>query len=219
MELSELLGIRGGVTAVIGSGGKTSLIEQLAGELRRHGTVLILTTTKMWLPVSKPVCCTLQEAKSALRNRGLAYLGKKDTRLGKLLPPEADGWEDLAEYVLAESDGAAGLPLKAHAPWEPVLPNKRTQVVSVVGASGIGKPILSAVHRPEIFSRLCGAEISDPAVPERIARVLTEENFSDRVFINQADAVDPEDAARLANLLPWPVALGSLKNGTWEKIQ
>ena len=219
MELSELLGVRRGVTAIIGSGGKTSLIEQLAKELRRYGTVLILTTTKMWLPDSEAVSCTAQEAESALREQGIAYLGRKDTELGKLLSPAFSGWETLADYILTESDGAAGLPLQAHAPWEPVLPSKRTQVISVVGASCIGKPILSAVHRPEIFSRLCGSKGSDPATPERISQVLKEENLGDRVFINQVDAADPEETARLANLLPWPTVLGSLKNRTWEKIQ
>ena len=45
MELWELLGIRPGLTAVIGSGGKTSLLRVLAQELSRHGTVLLSTTT------------------------------------------------------------------------------------------------------------------------------------------------------------------------------
>lgn len=38
MELWELLGIRPGLTAVIGSGGKTSLLRVLAQELSHRGT-------------------------------------------------------------------------------------------------------------------------------------------------------------------------------------
>ena len=45
--LCDVLEIGKGVTAVIGSGGKTSLIEQLAQELQSRGTVLICTTTKI----------------------------------------------------------------------------------------------------------------------------------------------------------------------------
>ena len=37
MELWELLGIRPGLTAVIGSGGKTSLLRVLAQELSHRG--------------------------------------------------------------------------------------------------------------------------------------------------------------------------------------
>ena len=39
MELWELLGIRPGLTAVIGSGGKTSLLRVLAQELSHRGLV------------------------------------------------------------------------------------------------------------------------------------------------------------------------------------
>ena len=158
MELWELLAIRCGVTAVIGSGGKTGLMEQLASELRQRGTVLLCTTTKMWLPSPEMISTSAREAKKALGERGFTYLGRKDESLGKLLPPDFSGWETMADFMLVEADGAAGRPLKAHAPWEPVLPEGRKQTICVVGASGIGKPISLAAHRPEIFSRLCGAE-------------------------------------------------------------
>ena len=41
--LWKLLGVTQGLTAVIGSGGKTSLLYELAGELRPCGTVLLLS--------------------------------------------------------------------------------------------------------------------------------------------------------------------------------
>ena len=44
-QLWELLGIGKGLTAVMGSGGKTSLLYELAEELRPYGTVLLATTT------------------------------------------------------------------------------------------------------------------------------------------------------------------------------
>ena len=40
-RLWELLGIEKGLTAVMGSGGKTSLLYELAEELRQRGTVLL----------------------------------------------------------------------------------------------------------------------------------------------------------------------------------
>ena len=43
--LWKLLGVTQGLTAVIGSGGKTSLLYELAEELRPCGTVLLATTT------------------------------------------------------------------------------------------------------------------------------------------------------------------------------
>ena len=50
MELRELLEIGPGLTALIGGGGKTTLMYHLASELRQQGTVLVCTTTKIWPP-------------------------------------------------------------------------------------------------------------------------------------------------------------------------
>ena len=47
MTLSQLLDIRPGVTAVIGGGGKTTLLRTLGEELAGRHTVLLCTTTKI----------------------------------------------------------------------------------------------------------------------------------------------------------------------------
>ena len=56
MELRELLEIGPGLTALIGGGGKTTLMYHLAAELRQQGTVLVCTTTKIWPPAHLRVC-------------------------------------------------------------------------------------------------------------------------------------------------------------------
>ena len=53
-ELWKILGVTKGVTAVIGSGGKTSLLYELAEELRSYGTVLLATTTHIMRPPQYP---------------------------------------------------------------------------------------------------------------------------------------------------------------------
>ena len=45
MKLAPLLQVGRGVTAIIGGGGKTTLMETLAGELSKKGKVIITTTT------------------------------------------------------------------------------------------------------------------------------------------------------------------------------
>ena len=49
-KLCDLLDIRPGITALIGGGGKTTLMYHLARELRARGTVAVTTTTKIWPP-------------------------------------------------------------------------------------------------------------------------------------------------------------------------
>ena len=63
MELWKLLDIRPGLTAVIGSGGKTSLLPVLAQELSRRGSVLLATTTH----IMRPDWCSFAETEAALR--------------------------------------------------------------------------------------------------------------------------------------------------------
>ena len=214
--LCDVLEIGKGVTAVVGSGGKTSLIEQLAQELQSRGSVLICTTTKMWRPEADAVLCrTKEETIAALKSGKITYVGEVNEQ-NKLIPPAFDGWWLLADFVLVEADGSAGLPLKAHAEWEPVLPPACGKVICVVGASGIGKPIQTVAHRPERFAALCGKKVTDTVEEADIAAVLSAEKCYDVVFINQADIV-PTDT--LAALLTCPVAVGSVQRKEWKRVK
>ena len=65
-ELWKILGVTKGLTAVIGSGGKTSLLYELAEELRPCGTVLLATTTHIMRPPQYPFVQTPEELAAAL---------------------------------------------------------------------------------------------------------------------------------------------------------
>ena len=71
MELRELLEIGPGLTALIGGGGKTTLMYHLASELRQQGTVLVCTTTKIWPPAHLRVCTEEGTLREELRRRGV----------------------------------------------------------------------------------------------------------------------------------------------------
>lgn len=118
--------------------------------------------------------------------------------------------------ALVEADGSRGLPLKAHLPHEPVIPACAAQTVLLAGASGFGRPIREAVHRPERYCALSGASPGDTATPRNLAAVLAAERLGDQVFVNQADTAEALTlAGELAALLPWPVCAGSLQRGKW----
>ena len=145
--------------------------------------------------------------------------GELDPETGKLSSP-AEPLDQLAQrfdYVLAEADGSKRLPLKAHAPWEPVVPAGTANVIWLVGASGLSKPINEAVHRPELFCERCGCEPTDTATPERVAMVLNAElrmlNLNNaRIMLNQVDTLsDPTMADRFEAALNRPLIATSLK--------
>lgn len=122
----KLLGVTRGLTAVIGSGGKTSLLYELAEELRPCGTVLLATTTHIMKPPQYPFAETAEQLAAALAAEGVACAGSF-TPEGKLTAPDFDGWQQAADFVLVEADGSKRLPAKAHETWEPVLPPQRTR--------------------------------------------------------------------------------------------
>ena len=211
MELARLLDIRPGVTAVIGGGGKTTLLRTLGEAL--PGRVLLCTTTKIFPFPNLPCAHTRQELDALRRTHRLLCAGTDVAGTGKLTTPEVPMAELAAwfDYVLVEADGSAGRPLKAHAPHEPVIPPESGQTICVVGASGFGRPIWEAAHRPERYASLAGVSMETHASPETEGAVLRGEGLHQRVYINQVET--PRDlaaAGALASLLDCPVLVGSL---------
>lgn len=206
-ELYRQLEIRKGVTAVIGSGGKTSLINRLCREL--PGTVIVCTSTHIFpaegLPLFTEPLAELPCAKLCVGT---------PAPQGKLTAPRQSFEElaQLADFVLVEADGSKHLPLKAHLAREPVIPACANQTVQVVGLSGIGCPIEQAVHRPERFAELCGASVTDLATPERVSAVLNAEALADRYVLNRADDENAVNRGlHLSSLLKKPSVLTGLQ--------
>ena len=98
-----------------------------------------------------------------------------------------------------------------------MIPSGTANIVWIVGASGLGKPINEAVHRPELFCERCGCETTDIATPERVAQVLNAEMQAlrldaARVMLNQVDTLsDPTMADRFEAALGRPVVATSLQ--------
>ena len=214
VTLTQLLDIRPGVTAVIGGGGKTTLLRTLGEELAEHHTVLLCTTTKIFPFPDLPCARTAAELDALRPSHRLLCAGTDVPGTGKLAAPETP-MALLAErfdYVLVEADGAARRPLKAHAPHEPVIPPEANQIICVVGASGFGQPISEAAHRPERYALLAGVPETAEAAPGTEAAVLRAEGLHDKIYVNQVETLWELASARtLAALLDCPVLAGSLQ--------
>ena len=218
--LSDLLGVRQGVTSVIGSGGKTTMLGVLGRELQARGIVILCTTTKINPIEGFPLLLSPDESglERALSEHGAVCVGAPFGNTGKLTAPELSMSALLrhADYVIVEADGSARLPLKAHAPHEPPLPPESGLAVLVIGASGLEKPIREVVHRPEIFAQLAGCSSDDVASSEAVARVIRREKLGDIAFINQFET-QPAPSHALAALLDMPVFAGELHSGRWTR--
>ncbi len=222
-KLYELLDIRPGVTAIIGSGGKTILMYQLAGELWRAGkTVLLTTSTHIIKPEQFGFSDTAEGVKAILAEKQMACTGTLCGD-GKLTAPSYAGWETLAEYVLVEADGSKRLPLKAHEAHEPVIPQSANNTICVVGFGGFDQVMAGVVHRREKFTELTGCGEYEKVTPEHVAAVIEKEDLCDRIYLNQLDLAKGFSGQSLVKefvkAVKRPVVGGSLREQNWKELK
>ncbi|MGN0070205.1 MAG: selenium cofactor biosynthesis protein YqeC [Atopobiaceae bacterium] len=218
--------------SAVGSGGKSTLLLELAQEL--SGRTILTTTTHMLVPehipyLENPDDKTIAEALEYERCIciGQSVQGTGGKICAPALPMER--LRELADHVLVEADGSKRLPLKAHASWEPVIPARTDETIEVVGASGFGRPIAEAVHRSEIFCGLTGACPKDSATPALVAQAIAAECRSgicrpDLIVVNQTEGQEQKEAARafaaaLATCgIALPVFAGSIRAHELERL-
>lgn len=162
MKICEQLHMIKGITAVIGSGGKTTLLRILAEEL--SGTVILTTSTHILPFTGIPLLVTddIDQVRRALALHRVICIGTPAAE-GKLTAPALpfSVLVDAADYVIVEADGSKRLPLKAHASHEPVTPeNTRPKPCASWAHPDFGKPVEQTVHRPELFCTRTGAHMS-----------------------------------------------------------
>jgi molybdenum cofactor cytidylyltransferase len=196
--------------ALVGSGGKTTLMFQLAREFTSR--VILTTTTHLALDqLSAADTMVTVKGPADVPGPGEEIPGRMILFTGPEVEPNRVSGPDpeslaaihrLAESwdcpLIIEADGARKLPIKAPAPHEPPIPAFVDLVFTVIGLSGLGKPLTEKwVHRPEIFSSLVnlplGGEIESQHV---VAYLISEQGGLKNIpsgarrilLINQVDA-------------------------------
>lgn len=141
------------VIAIVGAGGKTTLVHQLRNQYLTEGKkVFVTTTTHMLKEADTLVNAEVQQCVQALNDTNYCMAGV-DAGFGKIAAlPEAMYQEicKAADVVLVEADGARHMPLKVPAEWEPVIPSGVDKIIVVAGLHGLGKKACEAVFRYEL---------------------------------------------------------------------
>lgn len=181
ISLPDAFGFDGApeMAAVVGGGGKTSLMFALARALETG--VLTGTTTRIFR-------AQMKQATAVTFADDLSALAEQLQRYGwTLLVGAVEGEKALAaspalfaqlwrrpdvRHVIVEADGSRMRPCKAPAAHEPVIPQEATLVIPVVGIDALGKAVADVAHRPELVCRLTGLQENDLVTEEALATLL-----------------------------------------------
>ena len=242
----QSLGVRrGDVVAVVGAGGKTTLVYRLAADARSAGLrVLVTTTTHMGtLPRATTGPLLVEDeadgdkhgaVASALAAEGRAtLLGRRirEDKLEGVAPERVDALCRSADLTLVEADGARGRSLKVPAAHEPVLPRRTSLVVVVAALDVLGEPLTDErIHRLELVSAATGTTVGEAVDEDTVVACLRyARGYISRlpsgaraaVFLNKVEDEDRRAAAvRIARRLVPPyclVAAGSA-NGAAGRV-
>lgn len=213
--------------ALVGGGGKTTLMFALADELKREGKRVITSTTtkvrhKEALRYEKVLLADDEvdwknERAEALINQGTVFVGRKILDSGKVEGISASVADEIfqdsnALYLIVEADGSAGHPFKAPAEHEPVIPSSVTMVVAMMGLEAVSALFSEATtFRVDEVKYITGLETGSILKPSALAKVFlhpaglfkgTPEGATRVVFLNKRDLIQDEtEAQELADIL------------------
>jgi molybdenum cofactor cytidylyltransferase len=175
----------GQLVAIVGGGGKSSLMFALAESL--PGRVVLTTTTRIFAAQMKAAPAALFAAPNqaphawpeldlALDEHGRCLVvgrivGQKAGGVPNDLPGRLLARPDV-DYVVVEADGSRMRPCKAPAEHEPVVPAESTVVVPAAGIDALDGLIAEVAHRPERVAGLTGLRTSDRLTPESLAQLI-----------------------------------------------
>ncbi|WP_138261985.1 selenium cofactor biosynthesis protein YqeC [[Clostridium] hylemonae] len=172
----SLDGFSAPIISIVGAGGKTTIIRQLAREYEAEGQpVIVTTTTHMWQPddgfyLSSP---DLELLYRMLKHKRPVWAGypEPDGKMSAFPTAFLEAVRMLAVPVIIEADGAKGQPLKVPGAHEPALWGKTMVLLGVAGLDAVGGRIREVCHRPEEAAAFLGKDMDDRLECEDIAAV------------------------------------------------
>jgi probable selenium-dependent hydroxylase accessory protein YqeC len=181
----------GHVLSFMGSGGKTTLMQEVAGVYATQGIGTVLTTTTRSEVLADLEALTWEQLRAATPDTVPApvfiHAGQgADGKWRGLTAAQVDALGGLLpeRVVLAEVDGAAKHPLKLHRQDEPVWPERTSLAFVVMGVGAVGGRPDAAVHRWGRLSSPVLGELADhgPLEWRHLTRLLEHDGgYLDRV--------------------------------------
>ena len=164
------------IKAIVGSGGKTTLLKTLAEQYCRQGkTVFATTTTHMFIEEDTLLTDDAETIIKALKDTGYVMAGIPEGIKFKALSEETYAAVCAhADEVLVEADGSKRMPLKYPNSTEPVVPDNAEQIIVVCGLNALGQRAKDCCHRLELVKECLGIDDDTIITPAHVQKLVTE---------------------------------------------
>ena len=164
------------IQAIVGSGGKTTLLKELARQYRAQGkSVFVTTTTHMFIEEDTLLTDDADVLIQALKETGYVMAGIPEGTKFKALSGETYAAVCAhADVVLVEADGSKRLPLKYPNETEPVIPENADEIIVVCGLNALGRKAGEVCHRLELVRACLGIGEDTPITPAHVQKLVTE---------------------------------------------
>lgn len=153
--------IKGDIISITGAGGKTSLMFYLANKLKKRGTVLIVTTTKIFKPENTEnnsfIFIYPEEIDSISPQDNFIHIfcsKIQNNKIGSISFEDLDKLKKYFDFILIEADGSANKALKGWKNNEPVIYPNSSKTIAIVDITSLGKEKNEdTIHRFDLFQR------------------------------------------------------------------
>lgn len=246
MELNKILKLnKKSIISIVGSGGKSTLMNFLAKELKKENKVLVTTTTKIYKPQNNDFDFfalgrdELNILKCSSLN-GIYIYGSfinKENKLVGVMSEKIESEIKYFDYIIVESDGSKGRSIKGWNSTEPVVCNKSTKTIGVMSIDILEKEINDFnVHRVKEFNEITNGNIGEKINEKNFLSVIFHKDGlfkkargENILFINKIDS--KEDYEKSIDLLKdivyennknkiiHKIIYGSLKNSSFEVLE
>ena len=164
------------IISIIGSGGKTTLVKQMANTFQsQEKKVLVTTSTHMFIEPQALLTDDTNEIIHRLQTDNYVIAGRKhDKKMAALSQETYDTVCSHADVVLVEADGSRHLPIKYPNDTEPVIYDNTEHVILVCGMHALGHPASQVAHRLELVMQCLGIDEDTIITPDHISQLLQE---------------------------------------------
>ena len=164
------------ITAIVGSGGKTTLLKTMAAQFRSQDKrVFVTTTTHMFIEPDTLLTDDSDMIIQALEKTGYVMAGiPEGIKIRSLSPETYKAACAHADVVLVEADGSKHMPLKFPNATEPVIPDNADEIIVVCSLNAIGQKARDVCHRLDLVTARLGIEDDTIITAAHVQQLVTE---------------------------------------------